>query len=136
MHLFLPLLLAVMPAQHIDSMNGWFERNMGRPYVWGATGYKSYDCSGVVWRMLSDHGVYLKRTTARKLFVSLKKLPAGEQPTFGTLIFFNDLKHVGIVLDSKRFYHAASSKGTMISEMTPYWKRMVVGYRELPMQAQ
>jgi cell wall-associated NlpC family hydrolase len=133
--LLLPLLLAVMPAPHIESMNGWLERNMGRPYVWGATGYKSYDCSGVVWRMLSDHGVYLKRTTARKLFVSLKKPAAGEKPAFGTLIFFNDLKHVGIVLDSNRFYHAASSKGTMISEMTPFWKRMVVGYRELPMPA-
>lgn len=127
------VLLALMPATHIDSMNTWLDKNMGRPYVWGATGYKSYDCSGVVWRMLADHGVYLKRTTARKLYLSLKKLPTDEKPSYGTLIFFNDLKHVGITLDSGRFFHAATSKGTMISEMTPYWKRLVVGYRQLPM---
>ena len=81
----------------------------------------------------SDLGIFLKRTTARKLFVSLKKLPSGEKPTYGTLIFFDDLKHVGMVIDSGRFFHAQSSKGTNISELSPYWTKLVVGYRQLPM---
>lgn len=132
----LALLLAAMPAHHVDSINAWLQKNLGRPYVWGATGYKSYDCSGVIWRMLSDQGVFLKRTTARKLFVSLKKLPPGEQPSYGTLIFFDDLKHVGMVLDPKRFFHAQSSKGTTVSELSPYWKKMVYGYRQLPIRVE
>ena len=53
------LLLALMPAQQMESVNAWLSKNLGRPYVWGATGYKSYDCSGVIWRMLSDHGVFM-----------------------------------------------------------------------------
>jgi cell wall-associated NlpC family hydrolase len=131
--LILTLILAAMPSPMAESVNTWLQKNMGRPYVWGATGYKSYDCSGVVWRMLSDHGVFLKRTTARKLYVSLQKLEPEEKPNYGTLIFFNDLKHVGMVIDSERFFHAQSSRGTNISQLSPYWKKMIVGYRRLPM---
>lgn len=129
----LALLLFSMPPQLADRVGDWLQKNMGRPYVWGATGYKSYDCSGVIWRMLADQGVFLKRTTARKLFVSLKKLPPGERPAFGTLVFFDDLKHVGMVLDAQHFFHAQTSKGTNISELSPYWKGLISGYRQLPL---
>ena len=134
--LLLFVMLAAMPSQMTESLNAWLQKNMGRPYVWGATGYRSYDCSGVVWRMLSDHGVFLKRTTARKLYVSMKKLPPTEKPGFGTLIFFDDLKHVGMLIDELHFFHAQSSKGTNITEFSPYWKKLVVGYRQLPMPVQ
>lgn len=126
-------LMLLLPTQQVEQLGAWVDKNMGRPYVWGAAGYKSYDCSGLVWRMLSDNGVYLKRTTARKLFLSLKKIPPGETPSYGTLIFFDDLKHVGIVIDSQKFFHAQSSKGTNISQLSQFWKRKVYGYRQLPM---
>jgi len=48
------------------------EKNLGRPYVWGAAGLKSFDCSGFIWRVMYDNGILLKRTTARKFYMTLR----------------------------------------------------------------
>lgn len=103
------------------------ERNLGRPYVWGAAGMKSFDCSGFIWRVAAESGYFLKRTTARKLYFSTRPAPKNELGAFGNLIFFDDLKHVGIVNDRNSFYHAQTSKGTNLSQMTPYWKGLAGG---------
>jgi cell wall-associated NlpC family hydrolase len=109
------------------------DRNLGRPYVWGATGQKSFDCSGFVWRVMYENGILMKRTTARKFYMMLKPASKEEQGNFGTVVFFDDLKHVGIVESPKEFYHAQSVVGTNRSQMSPYWKKMVYGYRLLPL---
>jgi cell wall-associated NlpC family hydrolase len=108
------------------------ERNLGRPYVWGATGMKSYDCSGFVWRVMYENGIFMKRTTARKFYMLLKPATKEEQGTFGTLVFFDDLKHIGIMDTPTAFYHAQVSAGTNRSTMNSFWKRKIYGYRRLP----
>lgn len=123
------LLLAALPGELTKGMAEWLGGNLGRPYVWGATGHKSYDCSGFVWRMLTDNGVFLKRTTARKLYMATE--PA-EKAEFGTLVFFDDLKHVGVVRDKESFFHAATSQGTTHAQFAPYWTPKIVGYRKMP----
>ena len=100
---------------------------LGRPYAWGSCGMKSFDCSGFVWRVFSDNGVLMKRTTARKLYLSLPTAEAGERWRFGNVVFFDDLKHCGIVADRTSFYHAASTKGTGLSRFDPYWRPKVCG---------
>jgi cell wall-associated NlpC family hydrolase len=107
------------------------ERFLGRPYVWGATGDKSFDCSGFVWRVSQDTGYFLKRTTARKLYFSTPPATAAEKGRFGNLIFFDDLKHVGIVNDRHSFFHAQVSKGTNLSEMNAHWRSLVGGEHKL-----
>jgi cell wall-associated NlpC family hydrolase len=109
------------------------ERNLGRPYVWGATGQKSFDCSGFIWRVMYENGILMKRTTARKFYMMLKPAAKEEQGNFGTVVFFDDLKHVGIIDSPQAFYHAQSVVGTNRSQMSPYWKKMVYGYRLLPL---
>jgi cell wall-associated NlpC family hydrolase len=109
------------------------QKNLGKPYVWGATGVKSFDCSGFVWRVMYENGVLMKRTTARKFYMMLKPVSKEEQGTFGTLVFFDDLKHVGIIDSPQAFYHAQSVVGTNLSPMNSYWKRMVYGYRRFPL---
>ncbi len=126
------LLAAALPDDLVQNLANWLEQNLGRPYVWGATGHKSYDCSGFVWRMLTDNGVFLKRTTARKLYLATD--PATE-PAFGTLVFFDDLKHVGILRDQRSFFHASSSQGTTRAPLAPYWAPKIVGFRRLPLEA-
>ncbi len=108
------------------------ERHLGRPYVWGATGLKSFDCSGFVWRVMQENGIFIKRTTARKYFLSLPKVAEEERWTFGNIVFFSNLKHCGIVRTPETFYHAAVSAGTHVSRFDPFWRRKVSGVRAIP----
>ena len=108
------------------------QKNLGRPYVWGADGAKSFDCSGFVWRVMYENGILMKRTTARKFYMMLKPAPKEDQGNFGTLVFFDDLKHMGIVDSPQTFYHAQSVVGTNLSPMNSYWKKLVYGYRLPP----
>ena len=50
---------------------------------------------------------------------------------FGTLVFFNNLGHMGIVSDENGFYQASSSKGITWSPFAGYWQSRIVGYRRL-----
>lgn len=103
---------------------------LGRPYVWGSSGLKSFDCSGFVYRVFVESGLYVKRTTARKYYFAMAPAAKDDEGAFATLVFFDNLKHVGIVNDRKSFYHAQSSKGTNLSEFEPYWRKLVCGYRK------
>jgi peptidoglycan DL-endopeptidase CwlO len=125
-------LAAAPPELPCPRIKATIQGYLGRPYVWGATGLKSFDCSGFVWRVMWDNGVWLKRTTARKLYVCLPKAPADEQWRPGNLVFFDDLKHVGIVDSPFDFYHAESNAGTRRSKFDPYWRRKVTGVRRMP----
>jgi len=120
----------------LHSMRPSIEKNLGRPYVWGSSGLKSFDCSGFVWRVLYDNGILMKRTTARKYYMMLKPAPRTDQWKFGTLVFFDDLKHVGIVDDSAAFFHAQVSIGTNRSPMNAFWRQKIYGFRLLPIPAE
>jgi len=115
-----------------DGVKTAIERHLGRRYVWGASGIKSFDCSGFVWRVLFENNVLLKRTTARKYYLTLKPVAKADQWKFGTLVFFDDLKHVGIIDSPDAFYHAHVTGGTSLSEMNAFWRRQIYGFRRLP----
>ena len=126
---------AAPPAAAPDAfptLKAIIEKHLGRPYGWGSTGLKSFDCSGFVWRVMSESGILLKRTTARKLYMCLPELPAERQWQFGNIVFFDNLKHCGIVSDKDTFYHAQTSKGTNLSPFRPYWRPKVCGVRGQP----
>jgi cell wall-associated NlpC family hydrolase len=107
---------------------------LGKPYVWGASGIKSFDCSGFVWRVLNENGIYFKRTSARKLYMSLDKTSPASAWNFGNIVFFDNLKHCGIVYNRKEFYHAAVSKGTNLSDFDPFWREKIVGVRQFKLK--
>lgn len=124
-------LAAQPPPDRSARLRESIERNLGRPYVWGASGLKSFDCSGFVFRVLEQSGFYIKRTTARKYYFAMKSATKDDEGSFATIVFFDNLKHMGIVNDSKSFYHAQSSKGTNLSEYATYWRKLVCGYRKV-----
>ena len=132
------LILLCCGAAAAQTGESWWDRfratirdNLGRPYVWGATGFKSYDCSGFVWRVFHDTGAPFKRTTARKLYFSLSSTPKDKEWEFGNIVFFDDLRHCGIVNSRGDFYHAESTRGTTLSRFEPYWGRKVAGVRKV-----
>jgi cell wall-associated NlpC family hydrolase len=115
-----------------EGVKSAIQSHLGRPYVWGAAGLKSFDCSGFVWRVMADNGILIKRTTARKFYQTLPRATRAEQSEFGTLVFFDDLKHVGIIDGPAAFYHSESSIGTNRSAMTPFWRNKIFGFRKIP----
>lgn len=133
MTLAILLLLAAAPPENAwQRLQAAVENHLGRPYSWGATGLKSFDCSGFVWRVMYDNGILVKRTTARKLWFSLPSVPPEEHWKAGNLVFFDNLKHVGIVNGPTSFYHAESRVGTNLSKFDPYWRKKVSGMRRIP----
>jgi cell wall-associated NlpC family hydrolase len=105
---------------------------LGIPYLYGSTGPNRYDCSGFVWSVFNDAGIYFERSSAKTFWAEFEPVYGDERFQFGTLVFFNRLGHVGIVADEKGFYHASSSKGITYSPFEGYWGKRVVGFRRVP----
>ena len=61
--------------------------------------------------------------------------PEAEQFKFGTLVFFSNLSHVGIVVDEKGFYHSARHGGVMYSPFNDYWLSRIDGFRRVPSES-
>ena len=115
-----------LPFKRVETS---IRRHLGRPYVWGASGLKGFDCSGFVWRVFWDAGYLVKRTTARKMFLSLQEPGEGLERLPGNLVFFDDLAHVGIVENETHFYHSGTSLGTSRAAFGEHWEHMITGYR-------
>lgn len=108
------------------------EKRLGIRYRFFGVDDRGYDCSGFVWRVFQDAGASFERVAARTLWQQLPEATEEEAKQFGTLVFFNGLKHVGIVRDAFSFYHASRSQGVTLSSLAGYWGTRITGYRRAP----
>lgn len=108
------------------------QARLGIPYLYGSSGPRRYDCSGFVWSVFRDAGIDFTRSSARSLWAASIPVSGDERFKFGTLVFMNNLGHMGIVADENGFYHASSSKGITYSPFKGYWEKRIVGFRRLP----
>jgi cell wall-associated NlpC family hydrolase len=106
----------------------------GIPYRLGTTGPYRYDCSGFVWAVFNEAGIYFERSSARSYWMQFEPVYGDDRYKFGTLVFFNRLGHVGIVADENGFYHASRSKGITYSPFKGYWEKRIVGFRRVPVE--
>ena len=106
---------------------------IGLRYSYGSQGSKTYDCSGFVWKVFQESGISFTRTSARYLWKTFTPVYGKDRFRFGTLVFFNRLRHVGIVADENGFYHASRSKGITYSKFKGYWSKRIVGFRRVPL---
>jgi cell wall-associated NlpC family hydrolase len=111
------------------------QSKLGIPYLYGSTGPRRYDCSGIVWSVFQDAGFPLNRASARSYWQQFEPVYGDERYKFGTLVFFNNLGHMGIVVDKDTFYQASSSKGVTFSKFEGYWEKRIVGFRRIPLNA-
>jgi cell wall-associated NlpC family hydrolase len=111
------------------------DQRLGSPYHWGATGPRAFDCSGFVWSIFQSIGIDFERGSARALFSRFNAPAPEEQYKFGTLVFFNGLAHVGVVVDERGFYHASRHHGVVYSEFNDYWSKRIDGFRRVPLPA-
>ena len=109
------------------------DERLGARYVWGATGPSAFDCSGFVWSIFKSAGVDFERGSARTLWSRFTAPAQADQYKFGTLVFFSNLAHVGLVADEHGFYHASRHHGVVYSPFNDYWLSRIDGFRQVPM---
>lgn len=91
----------------------------GKPYVWGATGPGSYDCSGLTQAAWKAAGVTLPRVTYDQADAGATVSLADAQP--GDLVFFyDDISHVGLYIGNGMMIHAPKP-GTYVREESIYY---------------
>jgi cell wall-associated NlpC family hydrolase len=104
---------------------------VGIPYYYGSSGPNSYDCSGLVWSVFTQAGFSFERSSAKTLWQNSLPVEGVDRYKFGTLVYFNNLGHIGIVFDESGFYHASSSQGVTFSRFDGYWGKRIVGFRRI-----
>ncbi|MFE9398070.1 NlpC/P60 family protein [Streptomyces flavidovirens] len=92
---------------------------IGKPYVWGAAGPSSYDCSGLTQGAWKAAGVALPRTTWGQVKVGTRVATDNLRP--GDLVFFyDDISHVGIYIGGGKMIHAPKP-GAYVREESVYY---------------
>ncbi|MEU6313150.1 NlpC/P60 family protein [Streptomyces sp. NPDC047014] len=85
---------------------------IGKPYVWGATGPGSYDCSGLTQAAWRAAGVGLPRTTYTQ--INAGRRVSRDQLAPGDLVFFySGVTHVGLYVGNGQMVHAPRPGSTV-----------------------
>lgn len=95
-------------------------------YRIGGLSKSGIDCSGFVFVTFRDRfGIQLPRSSDDQVTIG-RKVDEGELRT-GDLVFFRtgrNVRHVGIFLEDRKFLHASTIKGVMISSLDDvYWSK-------------
>ena len=109
------------------------QEKLGKPYVYGATGPNSFDCSGLTQYSFKKVSVSLKRSAYSQGYdSSYDKISSTGSLKRGDLVFFNTISdsdlsdHVGIYLGGGCFIHASSGgHKVVVSNLTSgYYNRV------------
>ena len=94
------------------------QKKLGAPYVWGATGPNSFDCSGFIGYVFkSVANLNLPRVSSAQ--ATFKPKISSNSMTKGDLVFFETtggghISHVGIYMGNRQFIHASSGKSRRV----------------------
>ncbi|MFJ6439743.1 NlpC/P60 family protein [Streptomyces sp. NPDC091649] len=92
-------------AAKAEEVLAFARAQIGKPYVWGASGPSSYDCSGLTRAAWRAAGVTLPRTTWDQVEVGTRVATSDLLP--GDLVFFyDDISHVGVYKGDGMMIHA------------------------------
>ena len=99
----------------------------GKPYVWGAAGPYSFDCSGFAQYIYKQLGRYLPRTAQQQFNATIRVPNSAKQP--GDLIFFgtpDNIYHMGIYAGNGYMW-AAPRAGDVVKYEPIYSSHYYVG---------
>lgn len=88
------------------------KKQLGKPYIYGSTGTRGFDCSGLMLYLFANHGVSLHRRASEQLQDGIVVAKEGMQ--VGDLVFFREpgdpcaASHVGIYAGNNQIIHAGS----------------------------
>ncbi|MEU0964226.1 NlpC/P60 family protein [Streptomyces sp. NPDC005917] len=86
---------------------------LGTPYVYGATGPSSFDCSGLTSWAYAQAGVSIPRTSESQTTIGTRIYSTSGLQVGDLVFFFNDLHHVGLYAGNGQILHAPRT-GTVV----------------------
>lgn len=108
----------------IDSLNA----QLGKPYIYGASGPDAFDCSGLVYYCLDKAGVNVGRLNSAGYasYSGWDKITNISSLKRGDLIFyynssFTAISHVAVYLGSGVYIHASTSQGIVCTSTIGEW---------------
>ena len=112
---------------------------LGKPYVWGAQGPNSFDCSGFTYYVFKNKaGIILPRTSSAQskygTYVSRNNLRAGDLVFYDTNGANNgQVSHVGLYIGNGQMIHASYSQKKIVIDNfnSSYFKRTFVNGRRV-----
>ena len=97
------------------------QNQLGKPYVYGATGMSSFDCSGLTYYAFRQISITLPRTAQSQGYDSdFQQISSVSNLERGDLVFFNTVSdsdqcdHTGIYLGDGWFIHASSGQDRVV----------------------
>lgn len=78
---------------------------VGAPYVWGASGPGSFDCSGLMQWSYARAGVSLPRTSQQQRYAG-QQVPLSQARPGDLVIYRSDASHVGMYVGNGQVIHA------------------------------
>jgi cell wall-associated NlpC family hydrolase len=110
---------------------------VGKPYVWGAAGPDTFDCSGLVQASWAAAGVAIGRTTATQVHDGTP-VPDLEQLQPGDLLFIpgddgtrSQPRHVGLFTGRGQVIDAYSASRGIVLEPLARWAPKIVAIRRV-----
>ena len=106
--------------QKIEYVIAVAQQQMGKPYVYGATGPDKFDCSGFTTYCYKQVGVTFGRTAQQQGYGAGTKIEGLDNLVRGDIVCMNTVSdndlsdHVGIYLGNKQMIHASSGAGEVI----------------------
>ncbi|MFD7325568.1 NlpC/P60 family protein [Streptomyces sp. NPDC059875] len=78
---------------------------IGKPYVWGATGPRAFDCSGLMVWSYRQAGISLPRTSSAQRYAG-RQVPLSQAQPGDLVTYRSDASHVGIYAGNGQVIHA------------------------------
>lgn len=109
-------------AQKLEYVIYTAQQQLGKPYIFGAMGTSSYDCSGLTLYCFKQIGITLAHSAYTQGYSdTYTKISSQSSLRRGDLVFFNTLSdgdqcdHVGIYLGNNYFIHASSGAAKVVT---------------------
>ncbi len=105
----------------------WAHQALGRPYVYGAAGPDSFDCSGLVMWAFGHAGVSLPHS-AQAQYDDTTRVPISDLQPGDLVFYFQPVDHVGIYIGGGTMI-VAPHTGTVVQEQNIYYDGLIGGGR-------
>ncbi|MDT7880841.1 MAG: C40 family peptidase [Candidatus Hydrothermia bacterium] len=114
-------MIVIFSLLSIDTLHPFYYvsfKFVGTKYKYGGIDDDGMDCSGFVYKVLSEFGIKAPRTSKDYInfgsFVQIDSIKPGDILIFS---FYSPYDHVGIYIGDNKVIHSASKKGVIIEDM-------------------